>query len=1053
LTAPSSGAVYLVGATVAIAANASDTDGTVARVEFWVDGGKIGEDTQSPYTYNWTATAGAHGIQARAVDDLGAITTTSSLPITGNVAPTVGLASPANNSVVAIGSTVPMTANANDPDGSIASVEFWVDGIKVGQDASSPYAWNWTATTGVHALQAKAVDDRGARTGSSIVTITGDVLPTAALTSPANGAIYRVGTAVPMAANASDSDGNVVSVEFWVDGAKVADDTSSPYAYNWTATAGPHTLQAKAVDNVNGRGGSGTVGITGNIGPKVTLTSPADGTRYSATDTVSMTATASDADGTITRVEFWVDGVDVGNDTSSPYAWTWAPTIGDHTVQAKTQDNNGARTGAPIITIHVAAAPITRTYTYNAYQELCGVDEPETGTTLMGYDAAGNLAWSASGLPSGTACDLEGDTAAILARKAARTYDARNRISTLSFPDLNGNQSWSYTPDGLPASVTTYNDGGASSVVNSYLYNKRRLPVSETQQVDSLTSSVGYGYDVNGHLSALTYPDNLTVAYAPNALGQPTQAGSYATGVTYYPNGAIEQFTYGNGIVHTLTQNARGLPDRSQDLNGTTSVHDDSYDYDQVGNVLAISDAVSGNRGDRDMVYDDLNRLTSATSPMFGTATYTYDVVDNLRHVTVTGGTQPRDQDYCYDAANRLTNIKTADATYCGGATVVGLGYDVQGNLANKSGVTYTFDYGNRMRAGGPETYRYDVQGRRVRSNSSAGLIYSLYAQSGQLLFQRDERSGKRRQYVYLGGSLVAESDVPLAGGTATVTYQHTDALGTPVAITNSSRTVTERREYEPYGYQTTPALQDGPNYTGHVADAATGLIYMQARYCDPMIGRCLSVDPVTAYGSGDTRFFNRYAYAFNSPYSFKDPDGRDPKTLDDPRRPIPPPTGPFPCTEDCNPPPPPPQQQSKPPCSEACMRLRYTSSHGGSKSQANSAIQNHQSQSQHGASGSWSAGAEGSWGGNQNQGAKYGIAFGAIGGGVAGSWVVAGLLAPETGGASVGVEFLTLLFELGEPTATIVGAGGLPGAAVGATAGATAGTVIDQSNDDDKDK
>ncbi|HEX6607382.1 MAG TPA: hypothetical protein VF276_10760, partial [Chloroflexia bacterium] len=47
--------------------------------------------------------------------------------------------------------------------------------------------------------------------------------------------------------------------------------------------------------------------------------------------------------------------------------------------------------------------------------------------------------------------------------------------------------------------------------------------------------------------------------------------------------------------------------------------------------------------------------------------------------------------------------------------------------------------------------------------------------------------------------------------------YQHTDALGTPVAITNSSRTVTERREYEPYGYQTTPALQDGPNYTGHV--------------------------------------------------------------------------------------------------------------------------------------------------------------------------------------------------------------------------------------------
>ena len=114
--------------------------------------------------------------------------------------------------------------------------------------------------------------------------------------------------------------------------------------------------------------------------------------------------------------------------------------------------------------------------------------------------------------------------------------------------------------------------------------------------------------------------------------------------------------------------------------------------------------------------------------------------------------------------------------------------------------------------------------------------------------------------------------------------YQHTDALGTPVAITNASRTVTERREYEPYGYQTTPALQDGPNYTGHVADAATGLIYMQARYCDPLMGRCLSVDPVTAYDNGDMRFFNRYAYAFNNPYAFTDPDGRWPERNNFPR-------------------------------------------------------------------------------------------------------------------------------------------------------------------------
>ncbi|MGY6517589.1 MAG: RHS repeat-associated core domain-containing protein [Lysobacteraceae bacterium] len=116
----------------------------------------------------------------------------------------------------------------------------------------------------------------------------------------------------------------------------------------------------------------------------------------------------------------------------------------------------------------------------------------------------------------------------------------------------------------------------------------------------------------------------------------------------------------------------------------------------------------------------------------------------------------------------------------------------------------------------------------------------------------------------------------PLAHAT-TVEYVHTDGLGSVVALSNAAGQVIERREYEPYGHQLTPALTDGPGYTGHVQDAATGLTYMQQRYFDPSAGRFLSVDPVTAYDSGDMRHFNVYAYAFNSPYRFTDPDGQDP--------------------------------------------------------------------------------------------------------------------------------------------------------------------------------
>ena len=247
-------------------------------------------------------------------------------------------------------------------------------------------------------------------------------------------------------------------------------------------------------------------------------------------------------------------------------------------------------------------------------------------------------------------------------------------------------------------------------------------------------------------------------------------------------------------------------------------------------------------------------------------------MLDNLTHVQVTAGSQSRNQDYCYDGANRLTNLKTGG---CGGTSVIGLGYDVQGNLANKNGVLYGFDYGNRLRSGGPETYRYDAYGRRVRSiNATGGILYSLYGQAGQLLWQRDQRTSQRRNYVYLQGSLLAEHRRPIGSTTETIVYQHTDALGSPVATTDSSKTVLQRSEYEPYGALLNRAMEDGPGYTGHATDAATGLVYMQQRYYDPLISRFLSVDPVAS----DTKTawnFNRYNYAANNPYRFTDPDGR----------------------------------------------------------------------------------------------------------------------------------------------------------------------------------
>lgn len=398
---------------------------------------------------------------------------------------------------------------------------------------------------------------------------------------------------------------------------------------------------------------------------------------------------------------------------------------------------------------------ITRSFVYNANQELCKTIEPETASTLMGYDAAGNLAWSAGGqdAPFTTACD----TAPVVDR-TTRGYDQRNRIKSLVVADEDGettNYTYTYSPDGLLATIAV-NVAGEDNVITSYDYNKRRLPTSETLQVGSFTWPFTYTYDANANLASHVYPDGLAVGYTPNAMGQPTKAGTYATGVTYHPTGGMAGFTYGNGIVHAMTLTpVRPLPDRSTDSGG---VLDDGYDYDGDGNVKAITDGLSGHCidsssacTDRDMTYDYLDRLKTTISPMFtGGASYTYDVLDNLVRVKAPG----RDHTYVYDQYWHLTNVTNTS----GGATVIGLDYDGQGNLKNKSGQLFDFDRGNRLReAIGKERYVYDGHGRRVQAtHPTLGSIYSMYGQDGVLRYQRDERTGKAIDYITLNGSLVA---------------------------------------------------------------------------------------------------------------------------------------------------------------------------------------------------------------------------------------------------------------------------------------------------------
>lgn len=523
----------------------------------------------------------------------------------------------------------------------------------------------------------------------------------------------------------------------------------------------------------------------------------------------------------------------------------------------------------------------SRYYVYDPYQQLCKTIEPETGATVMNYDAVGNVLWSAAGhhdLPSTASCNR--NEGYWWGRRVDRGYDVRNRLTSLAFPDGRGNQSWSYAADGLPVSVTTYNEpGNGGPVVNAYTYNKRRKLTGESVgQPGWYSWAIGYGYDANASLSTQTYPTGLVVNYAPNALGQATQAGTYASGVKYYPNGSIRQFTYGNGLTHNMAQSARQMPFRITD-GGNALDHE--YSYDANGNVDRILDYVSGTPTPqhRWMTYDGLDRLTAVGSAMFGGDhwhRYTYNALDNMTSWKL-GGVKDY-ANYIYEpGTNRLGLIQNS-----AGAGIVGFSYDLQGNLRNKNGQTYNFDYGNRLRAvDGNRWYRYDGHGRRVINWPGTGALGDLsqYSQDGKLIHLADytdtyPAGGVSKDHIYLGGSLVSIVEYRHSDWAQVVKYQHTDALGSPMAVSNQAGTVIDRTNWEPYGAAIAKPTYDGAGYTGHVMDGTTGLTYMQQRYYDPQIGRFLSVDPVTA-NSGTGGNFNRYWYANNNPYKFFDPDGR----------------------------------------------------------------------------------------------------------------------------------------------------------------------------------
>jgi hypothetical protein len=265
LTSPADGVEFKLPCVVTIQAEATDPDGTVKKVSFYDGDRHLGFADKAPFTLLWTnPPAGAHTLFARAIDGQGKSALSAPVHITVvNLAPTIKLINPVNDTTYPVKSDVLIKAEAADADGGVVSVKVYTDGRLLTTIKESPYEVLWrNVPPGPHKVTVRAEDAFGLTAEARAEFTVINAPPTVKLLSPAEGASFPAQSDITIEASAEDADGAVARVGFWADRRYLGSDATKPYSITWKkATAGEYVLKAVAMDEYGASATSAPVKI------------------------------------------------------------------------------------------------------------------------------------------------------------------------------------------------------------------------------------------------------------------------------------------------------------------------------------------------------------------------------------------------------------------------------------------------------------------------------------------------------------------------------------------------------------------------------------------------------------------------------------------------------------------------------------------------------------------------------------------------------------------------------------------------------------------------
>lgn len=548
-----------------------------------------------------------------------------------------------------------------------------------------------------------------------------------------------------------------------------------------------------------------------------------------------------------------------GGQTTYGYSGNTVTVTNDSRSVSKTYNSQGEVTSvtdpAGTITYELAAdgQPVSitapgnavTTFAYDQTRRRTSLTDPSFGTTTYTYDSRGNLA---------TETDADGNT-------CSYTYDSLDRIVEKETPDL----TVAYTYNSLGQLTSAVGD---NSTARRFTYDTYgRISTEKYEAPDSKWLQKAYTYS-NGNLSSTSYSSH---------------SGMLATENYTYSNGhLLETTTNGNSIGYCDSVNNFGHP-----LQITRGSLTDSYAYTYTGLLTEHTAAWNSN---------NIQKYFYTFNPQTGNLT--------SRHDLIMGGLE----NFTYDSLDRLTAY--------GGETVE---YDVKGNILSKSDVG-TFSYNSSSKpyavtdisqtaSAIPSvsqniTYNYFRQPLSITEGThAASFIYD--GEDSRVKMQVTQSGSNKLTRYYLGGCY--ETDVTPSGTTerlylggdyytapavlvktssgTSIYYIVRDHLGSITHVLNTSGTDLQHLSYDAWGRlrnpsnkqvysaANVPSLLLGRGYTGHEHLTDFGLINMNGRLYDPVLGRFLSPDNYVQ-SPFFSQNFNRYSYCINNPLKYSDING-----------------------------------------------------------------------------------------------------------------------------------------------------------------------------------